>query len=878
MNSSDGFRVTQSIPPPSSGLYGGMDSDAPDELLPPSGAVDLENIRTGAGVWETRYGSTLYQDPPGSGVFQLLSSITDANSNRWLFCVQGGVAYELDLDHAGAGPYVWTAVTVSGSPSLSATNRCTSAPVGYNLYVSDRVGPLRVYDPALHTLAPVTQPAKPVAAPGVIARSYGILETWPGAATFGWSPSNAARFSMAASSNYQAPIPGTVIQIEIKDAAAPGDTISDNVASEGLYSRTIAFYVNGSVRTNLMTFSAGFSAPGEAVEPIAPPRIGEWYIWFLRLGLMDVGNFKQFRCVHSPTATRYLRVSPMILPGKLQGRYRYRISYYNPTTGAESTLSAASLTADCSAVGVNYVNDTQAALRKCVGLTWATSGVAGRKVRIYRSGGIPELTTDEQGREIWVYLGQVDDLQTTVANGSPASAGASTVVVTSAAGLAVGNWICIDRTGNADFRRITGIATNTLTLDEPLANAHSYPALVQLAFLDNQGNEDVSLTRQIHVERDDPPAGVRHLAISPGGRMLIFGWTASRGGVAVSSRATPEHSRDYEVFPDGVDPLTRKDLQQGWRFDITGVAGTETVMWGGFFNRVATVLTRSGLYQFPAQSQVQWSPSTVTDPISRMGCIAGDATVVLNGYLYWVTDGPRVVRWDGRGAPEVVSQGRINRILEAAPVGYWGSWWANAHGKRDGSYYQLWIVPAGQTETNEGLQLNTDTGVWERFTIYNAGGARRTFSCGHVPERGADTRQNYMAVNSGGIIRLDDPTATTDIGVAIRIRAVTKRLDLGSASQIQEFRVLVDPVADDVTFGVTTSGTEYGVVSHSYVRDLDVRTDGEIRQRVHRDSKGRRAQFSITGSVSHRPIFRMAEWAHFRIQARATSRDAGAGN
>jgi hypothetical protein len=68
---------------------------------------------------------------------------------------------------------------------------------------------------------------------------------------------------------------------------------------------------------------------------------------------------------------------------------------------------------------------------------------------------------------------------------SPSIATATTVVVTSAAGLAVGNFIQIDinsvsGTTTAEVRKITNIATNTLTLDTALTYAHASAAAVAL--------------------------------------------------------------------------------------------------------------------------------------------------------------------------------------------------------------------------------------------------------------------------------------------------------------------------------------------------------------------------------------------------------------
>jgi hypothetical protein len=68
---------------------------------------------------------------------------------------------------------------------------------------------------------------------------------------------------------------------------------------------------------------------------------------------------------------------------------------------------------------------------------------------------------------------------------APSVATATTITVTSASGLAVGNFIQIDLnsvsgTTTAECRKITNIATNTLTLDTALVYAHASAAAVSL--------------------------------------------------------------------------------------------------------------------------------------------------------------------------------------------------------------------------------------------------------------------------------------------------------------------------------------------------------------------------------------------------------------
>ena len=84
---------------------------------------------------------------------------------------------------------------------------------------------------------------------------------------------------------------------------------------------------------------------------------------------------------------------------------------------------------------------------------------------------------------------------------------------------------------------------------------------------------------------------------------MLFNYASKPTGIAFSNRATPDRPTDYEVFPSGVDPLTRRSLTQGWQFELRGDSTDETIVWGGIFQGVVMALTRTNLYVINGDSQ-----------------------------------------------------------------------------------------------------------------------------------------------------------------------------------------------------------------------------------------------------------------------------------
>lgn len=854
-------------PPPLKGLFDGLEPSLNDSLYDPRAAPVLENIRTGGGQWETRFGISLWRNIGGSGNTHFLGRVVGSNGNRYSLAARGGVLYDWEEDGADVAYQA-----VSGGTGLSTARPLQGVQLDGYFYFTDRSGALRSYkiDPSsvVATVALPAAPAEPVAK----GRHWGYLERWEGTDPFGWTLSDTAKFDIEdATADGPWPGDGNTARLNIKTTASIDATATDNVTGEELNSATVAFWVKGSKKESFVV-NLGENTTAEMKKEIEVPRARKWYPYFFSVGTHTKLNYKRLRVNTDDDAPFTFAVGPWVLPGRLQGTYRWRVTHYNSTANIESPLSDASngnVPLDLSAIGYDKRPETEPAFYKCAAITVASdsgSDATTDKIRLYRSGGVPSLTVNSSGREIWIKVGEILDFSTQIDDATGVSTSDNTVVLDSVTGLAVGDWLVFQRgTTSEDVRRITAInaGTRTVTLDEVFGNAHADNSAVQVCFVDNVANESVDPTQALDVERDNPPDGAYWLDRAPDNRIWIFGWTGNADQVAVSSRATPERPYEYRVFPDGVDPLTRQSLLQGWRFRIAGAAAGEKIMWGGFFGGVPTILTRTGVYQVNAQSQVHWGPHAVVKVLDGTGCISGDTVAQAGGRLYWVSDGPKVVAWDGQSAPEVISTQRVTTALKAAPTAYWDNWFSLVTSLRDGQYYCLFMTPSGQTTNTKVLEFNTSTGVWETCIYETSGSALRPWAVGHVNRAPGDVFAMYVAhPTSGDLFRLDDPATTTDNSTPIRIRFETKKFPLGGAtSKLERFWLqMPQRVTDTISVTPTTGGAQYGEVSHTYSLVLNGTGDKELHQRTHFDFKGKWVKFAVTGTVSNRPIFRALRW------------------
>lgn len=853
------------IPPPLRGIRQGLDPTLPDALYSPLYAPDIVNLRVNKGLWETRLGQTLWQTIPGSGNVRLLDVYYNAAGDRYRLVARGNTTAAVFYDYQQGVDTSFQ--TTAGGTGLGGATYPYFQGVVLNdfYYFTDRQNVLRKYDPT-NGVATLTQPTAPVVAPGIKPRPYRILENWSSLGS--WTKSNAAKYSLTdVTATVPAPGGGNSVRISILATDARTETITRNVSAETINSHTIAFWQLQNRTRYYTELQIGSVGPTDFTNAIKTVDNNNWRPNFFPVGDIPSINYKRFKCIKSDE-TIDLYLSPLYLPGKLDGQYRWRYTHYNPTTGQESEPSPVSnggLPNDFSLGGKTNDANTGSAFNKAAVLTFtsdAGTDASTTKVRFYRNGGVAELTKDSAGRDVWFKTGEVNDVSTTVKTN--VAANATAVELTSVTGIAAGDTIVLDKgvVGSEEYVDVVSIAALILTLREPLLYAHTaVTSTAQMAFLDNIANEEVDTLALVQNERDAAPTAVQWLSRSPDGRLWCFGYSGKPTGVRVSNRQTPERPTDYEVWPLGVDPLTRQDPLQGWDFELGGDTTDEAIMWGGHFRGLAMALTRRNLYVIDAASQSDWGPNAIRKELN-IGCLAGHTVCEVNGMLYWVADGPRVVRWGGPGtAPEVISHLDVNIALNNAPTAYWNQWIAAAHAKRDGNYYCLFYTPNASTTNIERLDYNSDSGLWEPQRYKTASGAAFAGLGLVTLSGGADVSDLYQAGTDGNIYQAE--TGLTDAGSAIAISLTTKKFEMGNVSVAHRYLLRMAAVTDTVTLTVTTGGSEYGDVAQTYTLSLSGTGDKEIRQRLYRNQKGRWVQIGIAGSVSNRPAFRDQRlWFH----------------
>jgi len=820
---------------------------------------------------------TLWKSIPGSGDIRLYTDHYLKNGTRIRLAARGNTTAAILYDYVEGTDTQFQATNGTGLGG-AVHPYFQGLTLKDRFYFTDRFGALRKYEMGASTqVLSVTQPAAPVVMPGAKARPYRFLDSWNGnngTATFGWTESSSGNYDIAdATSSHPSQSPGSqfgvgigsrTVGLTIAAGGTVGMTISEDVTGEAINSHTIAYWLKQTRNRFHQAFEIGLLGPGEFSVNHRNPEANEWYPVFLDVGNIPSIGYKRFRIFNDTDSTDY--IGPLILPGKLFGSYRWIYTHYNPTTGGESEPSPVSNSGsvmDFSVVGQTGVPGSSAAFNKACALTFTTDAgtdAATTKVRFYRNGGVPELTKDSNGRDVWFRVGEVFDLTVDLST-SPA-AGAVTFTLSSTTNFAVGDTIVLEK-GTASKEEYCEISViggaGAITVREPLLYSHSAAAnRVQMAFLDNVANEEINLNNLVQLERDDPPTAVRWIALSPDGRLWLFNYTDHPTGVAVSNKPTFERPNDFEVFPLGVDPLTRRDLIQGWRFDIGGDTTDEEIMWGGFFQGMAHVLTRTHLYRISAYSQADWGPTSV-QKVANVGLMAGETVQEIQGALYWVAPGPLVMRWDGQSLPEAISQrdGKplVNVRLAAGPTGSWPLWFARYHQQREGHLYLLYYVPTGQTTATHRLSFNISSGgAWEEDRRYNAASALHGWRGASVRNESTDVHELYVVNTLGAIYQQE--VGTTDDGQPIRLVATTKRLNLNGLALIKNVFVRLEAVTDEVVLTVTAGGSEYGENSYEVTLDTSGADDLELKIPIIRTVKGRWISLEFTGSTINSPAIR----------------------
>jgi hypothetical protein len=946
------------IPAPKLGLIEGWDPATAD--YPADAAPDLENIRVEGGRWDCRLGMASSISAAGSGAGRLLTTHY-SGSSRYRLMARGNTTAAILYKLLVGTDNAWQAVTSGTGLGNSSGETFQGVSLAGRFYLTDRQNALKCYTPGDNTLTTVAQPTAPTNGPRVVPRTYALFDSLAsGSEPWGWTESDSGNFDLTTYASIELPAAGsygsgTVRQLRVDATGALGDTITKNRQAYPVPSQTIAFWVEmEGTALQLAVAEYGITAAAQWTTPIVPGEKDVTKILFIPVGSIGELSYFRFRCTRDPADTRSIALGPLMLPGNLQGRYRWVYTHYDPSTGEESAPSPYSndgAFSDFSAVGVSYDNTTAenegSALYKSAAVipeSDSGSDSATTRIRVYRQGGIPELTKSASGEDILTRVGEIPDLTTTLNGGVSAAEveliltavgngggnlddgdgliieegtdgkeeivrvahyrifdfqidGANNLKITSAsynfdanddAGTLVilgrtsggsGTWTAaeytidsidgtaailtsspaaVSSTGGYGYIKAVNSTSKKVFLADGLANAHSSGASVKAIFLDNVSDAAVDASNTLDEERDNPPSAIRFVDRAPDGRLWLFGWTARPMGVAISNKPTPERTRDYEVFPDNVDPYTRRSQTQGFRVDISGDSPGDAIVWGGFFNDNATVLTRRGLWRIYASGQADFGPTSVVK-LADTGCIAGDTVKIVNNALYWVAPGPRVMRWDGNpgSEPQDLSFRRVNVTLGDAPSAYWGQWWAQAHADKNGAYYRLWIVPSGGTTVTKRLDYNIVQDAWEPVVYYDSGGTAIPFACGTVLDVASDVGE-ILALHATSGVTYQLETGSTDANQVIRVRAKTKKFGLGGAvSLIRAFWLRLAAATDSLTVAVATGGSQYGDTTNTY-SSLSVSGSGdkEVKQRVHFDQKGRWVQFTVSGNLSNRASLR----------------------
>lgn len=853
------------IPMPQKGLMDGQNPELPDDLFPPVFYSELENVRVADGQIKSRLGMrpATPNTIPGSGDVRMLADFYTDTGGRFRLAARGSGSSAILYDFEEGVDTAFVATT--GGTGLGGPKHPYFQGViqGNRFYFTDRHSALRRYEPnpvSGNQVRAISQPAAPTVAPTVTPLTFRILDRWPGTAPFGWTESDSADFDVIDNTSIVAPPDGgKTVRLRIKNSGAVGDVISKDITGEILNSNTIAFWLRANSTKSAISFQWGSGSPADFSFTLKASKKFTWLPQFIPNSLPSI-NFKRFRCFDT-FENDVFRVTTLYLPGRLQGMYRWVYTHFDPATGRESApspISAGGNPVDFSLIGQTNQPTTAQAFQKSAAITVTSdSDPATPKINIYRNGGTPALTLDSRGRTVWFRVGQINDFTTTLA--SAASAGSTTISVTSASGISVDDLLVINKgvAGSQEFVRVISISGTTLTIENfsptpGLLFSHSAGESVQIAFHDNVPNEQVNTLLPIDLERGDPPAGVRFIDKSPDGRLWLFGNAEKPTQVCVSNKSTPERPEDYEVFPDGVDPLVRKSPTQGWRFQLGGAPNDEEIIWGGFYRDVATILTRRNLYVINAASQIDWGPLAVAK-LYNVGCIAGDTVKEVNGVLYWVADGPRIVRWDGTGPPEVISHLRVNDRLNRAPTSRWIHWFAIYHAKREGPYYCLYYTPPGEVLNVQRLDYNVLQDAWEPVVYYYADGSPIGWAAASVRSGSTDISELYQVNTIANIYRAeisfpDVLVPLTD--VPIRVRAKTKKFDLGAIGLLKALFARFRSAHDTFRVTVTAHGAEYGVIEKVYPVSMGIPSGlVEVKIRLDRSLIGRLVDITVTAET-----------------------------
>lgn len=855
---------------------GGLNEDVDPALheYPDNQSPSLENIRASLHTWKPRLGmaSVNFGTLPGSGTIWFLGvHYTSSGVRVWLMLRGGnqfasnGVLYDFvegvdsTFQSVATSQYsdYWVSTQVS-TYTYIATRNASGSLYKYTSTGASGGG----------SIIAVTQGTAPTTAPNALPYFAGVLEPF----TSSYTATDAAKFSIAADTdenNLEEPYNDDTQKFTLKSTA-----LNQRLYKTGLTTAVptmqLVFWAKQSDDKMRVAFQYGVTNPGQFQKQVDPRKADRWFPVFVRIGTLAPLKYLRWKCLNAPTSDQYLRVSPVMMSGRLDGKYSHVYTYQNTTAATEtqpspvtgSTTSTDTGTpVDLSETGQSGNVDTQGAMKKCAMISVTPSGSSGSqyKIRVWRNGGlVPEFITDSRGVPVWVLVGTVNDYETYLTS-SPA-AGATSFTVNSVTYITAGDWLQLDP-GNSveEFIYVDSIAGSTITCTTtPLVNAHSSGAThkVRPALLDNTPESMLATATRIDRERPDPPNAVKTIAKDGNNRLwILYGNTT----VGVSNLPTYLRQQDQEVFPVTVDPITRRNPTQGWAFDLASKDPGDTTVQMVMFHGVPTIFTRRRCYQVLALSQETWATGAVAERF-KIGCVADRSVVEVSGRLFWVAPGPRVMMWDGQSEPVDISSGKIGTRLRNTDKTYWGKWHAQGHVKEQGAYYCLWYAHSSST-VDRCLQFNVNTGAWEPQAYYDSGAARIPMDAS-VALTGVGERDQYYAASSSKakIYELDQQGTYTDDGQGVRITAVTQSARFPAVSRVHWLYFRLAAVTDSLTMAVGTGGSDYLDVTTTY-SSISVSGSGEkeVRKRGGILQKGRWGKVTITGTLSNQATVRDLE-------------------
>lgn len=438
------------IPAPAKGLLEGWDPATAD--FPADAAPDLENIRVEGGLWEPRLGMASSIAAAGSGAGRLLATHYTATA-RYRMLARGNmtaaVLYKLLVGTDAA----WVATTGGTGLGNSDGDLFQGVSLGGRFYFTDRQNALKVWNPSDNAVTTVAQPTAPTNGPRVVPRTYALFDSLAaGTEPWGWTESNNGNFDLTTYTDIELPASGsygasTVRRLLVKSTAAVGNTITKDRQEYPVPSLTIALWLEQEgTALALATVEYGITAAAQFSAKLDPGEKDVTKILFIPIGSIGSLSYFRFRCVRRPASNRNIGIGPLMLPGNLQGRYRWVYTHYDPTTGEESAPSPYSNSgefSDFSQIGASYDNSTAenegSALYKSAAVipeSDSGSDSATTRIRFYRQGGIAELTKNANGEDILTRVGEIPDLTTTLNGGVSA---ADTKLILTAVGNGGGN-------------------------------------------------------------------------------------------------------------------------------------------------------------------------------------------------------------------------------------------------------------------------------------------------------------------------------------------------------------------------------------------------------------------------------------------------------